>query len=146
LVKSVHLEQNVLARNKTFLPGTKYSCLQHTTCPSPLAISLSPRDFCLLFFWSNSQPTFSYAGPFVYSVNPALSNDNSKLSEKKKNMKGVRQILHHLLQTLWNSLIMTNYTRLVRLWSLNYRKSPGLWILHYINVPNCLYCSTVKHI
>jgi hypothetical protein len=31
LVKSVHLEQNVLARNKTFLPGTKYSCLQHTT-------------------------------------------------------------------------------------------------------------------
>jgi hypothetical protein len=31
LVKSVHLEQNVLARDKTFLPGTKYSCLQHTT-------------------------------------------------------------------------------------------------------------------
>jgi hypothetical protein len=31
LVKSVHLEQNVLARNKPFLLGTKYSCLQHTT-------------------------------------------------------------------------------------------------------------------
>jgi hypothetical protein len=34
LVKSVHLEQNVLARNKTFLPGTKYSCLQNTTSPA----------------------------------------------------------------------------------------------------------------
>jgi hypothetical protein len=30
LVKSVHLEQNVLAWNKTFLPETKCSCLPHT--------------------------------------------------------------------------------------------------------------------
>jgi hypothetical protein len=32
LVKSVHLEQNVLAWNKTFLPETKCSCLPHTAC------------------------------------------------------------------------------------------------------------------
>jgi hypothetical protein len=36
LVKSVHLEQNVLAWNKTFLPETKCSCLPHTSSPLPL--------------------------------------------------------------------------------------------------------------
>jgi hypothetical protein len=45
LVKTVHLEQNVLARNKPFLLGTKYSCLQHTTYCSDTGTVKSNRCF-----------------------------------------------------------------------------------------------------
>jgi hypothetical protein len=52
LVKSVHLEQNVLAWNKTFLPETKCSCLPHTTSRGVRAFSLRDKNnehYCMMF-------------------------------------------------------------------------------------------------
>ncbi len=109
MVKSVHLEQNVLARDKTFLPGTKYSCLQHTTSTATVHVykTTAGLSHCQLALpqLRGGGGRYDAWGQSVHCVNKVAISALNPIPSPSINLKGQCHEMNHFYEGLKNQII-----------------------------------------